>query len=233
MIAFTCCVNYADMLAITYPFNRRYFDELVVVTSPGDFATIGFCQANGISFILSDCYKQNGSTFNRAAMLNQAIDYCIMAYPGEWFISMDADVIMDVVDCNTTGRNIWLADWCSMDTRQECFFGGELDKEMIYGCPRKMIRQRTELTIENLRKPEIGEWENYPYNLSAYLGFFQMFYKRTARNDESYKTVENSDTAFLDNNFGINKARVFKNLVCYHLGESGVNWNGRISREWK
>jgi len=233
MIAFTCCVNYSDMLVITYPFNRKYYDTLIVVTAPDDHKTIGFCQDNHLTYLSSESYKQDGSTFNRAAMLNCAIDFCTKEYPGEWLISMDADVIMDVVDDNRAGRDLWIADWCSPCTREPFVYGGKLDPALIYGCPRKMIRKRMELTLDNLRNPYIGDWFQYPYNLCAYLGYFQMFHKPTARNDESYKTVDNSDTAFLDKNFGINSARTLTNLVCYHLGEPGVNWNGRVSEEWR
>lgn len=242
MVGFTCCVNYADMLALTYPFNRHFFKAFVVVTAPDDKRTKLFCRANGIKLVLSESYKQDGSTFNRAAMLNQAIEYCMKNYPDEWLVSMDADVIMDLVEDNlpVVGR-VWpddrehgkYAPWCLSTTRDPYYFYGPLDTQYIYGCPRKMITKRTSVTLENLRRPSAGEWFQYPYNLCAYLGYFQMFWKRTARNDESYKNVNNSDTAFLDNNFGINRARTLRNLVCYHLGPNGVNWDGRKSEEWK
>jgi len=232
IVAFTCCVNYADMLKLTYPHNKKIFDDIIIVTAPDDIKTIAYCERNQIAHIESVSYMQNGSTFNRAAMLNKAINYCFKAYPDCWYASIDVDVIFDVVD-NRDLNKWWIADWCSTDTRKNEHFGDPtINKTMIYGCPRKMIVEPCDTSIEALRAMD-APWFNYPYNLCAYLGYFQMFYKKTARNDESYKTVNNSDTAFLDNNFGINNARTFTNLVAYHLGQEGVNWNGRVSKEWK
>jgi hypothetical protein len=232
IIAFTCCVNYSDMLKITYPHNKNIFDDIIVVTSPHDLKTIAYCEHNQIAHIESTAYLQDGSAFNRAAMLNKAIDYCHKAYPNEWYASIDVDVIFDIVD-NRKINNWWLADWCSMDTRQPILFGDpNIDKSKIYGCPRKMITEPCDTILENLRKVQ-APWFHYPYNLCAYLGYFQMFYKKTAHNDESYKTVNDSDTAFLNNNFSINDARTFSNLIAYHLGENGINWEGRKSKEWK
>jgi hypothetical protein len=47
MIGLTCCVNYSDMLALTWPFNRPFFDDLVVVTAPDDHKTAGVCREHG------------------------------------------------------------------------------------------------------------------------------------------------------------------------------------------
>jgi len=231
-IAFTCCVNYSDMLKLTYPHNKNLFDDFIVVTSGTDMETRYYCHKNDITTILSESYRQDGSSFNRAAMLNRAIDYCLAVYPDRWYVSMDADIVLDVLDCQPV-NNWWVADWCGEETRKYALFGdADIDKNMIYGCPRKMVKEQTDTSIVALREKTFP-WFYYPINLCAYLGYFQMFYKKTARNDESYKTVNNSDTAFLDNNFGINNARTFINLVAYHLGDDGVNWEGRKSKEWK
>jgi len=232
-VAFTCCVNYSDMLALTWPLNRDLFDAFIVVTSTDDKRTQEYCRDKDILCLISDSYKQDGSPFNRAAMLNRAIEVCAVTYPDEWLVSMDVDVVLDVIPYNRALIvNTWIAGWCGTETQTPFKFGGELDEGLIYGCPRKLIKEPCAVTLESLRAHP-APWERYPYNLCAYLGYFQMFYDKWARNDESYKTVNNSDTAFLDNNFGINKARTFTNLVAYHLGENGVNWNGRVSKEWK
>ena len=229
-VAFACCVNYSDMLAITYPHNKKFFDDYIIVTSTDDLRTQDYCKKNDIILLISDSYKRG--TFNRAAMLNVAIDYCEINFPDSWLCSIDVDVVMDVVD-NIALSKVWVAGWCSPDTMQEVLFGDEfIDKDLIYGCPRKLVIEKCDTSIESLRSNK-SIWERYPYNLCAYIGYFQMFFKKSARNDESYKTVNNSDTAFLDKNFGINKARTFRNLVCYHLGVNGVNWDGRVSEEWK
>lgn len=227
MIGFTCCVNYSDFLAITYPLNKRFFSEFAAVTSSEDIATQSYCKDNGITLIISDSYKQG--TFNRSAMLNKAIEH--YANSNEWLVSMDSDVVMDVVDNVVLKDHVGLADWCSEDTLQEVLLGTQLDKDLIYGCPRKMIKDPCAVNVGTLRKN--GYWFRYPYNLCAYLGYFQMFYKKSARNNEQCLNVNDSDTYFLNDNFGIDKARTFRNLVCYHLGEDGVNWNGRVSKEWK
>jgi hypothetical protein len=249
MIGFTCCVNYSDFLAATYPHNRKYFDRFIVVTSPDDIKTHAYCEANGIKLILSNAYKKDGSTFNRAAMLNVAIDYIQeVMWSNDWAVSIDVDVIIDIVDDSHAivsdkwvgKKNPFIATWADEITATqpgyftETYLSYKRNKGKIYGCPRKMITEPHPDGIDHYRKPDVGEWFDYPYNLSAYLGYFQMFHTSTgARNDESYKTVDNSDTAFVDRNFGINNCRVLSDVVCYHLGANGVNWNGRVSKEWK
>lgn len=238
MVAITCCVNYADFLAATWSFNRLMLSNIVVVTSPCDYKTQTYCIEQAIPFIMSDCYKQDGSKFNRAAMLNRGIEYAVKMWPGSWYAIIDCDVIIDHIDNLHMVDAVGLAGWCDIETRKKVSWHDTLDRNLIYGCPRKMIEpamipDKSAMTIQQLRDPRIGYWFEYPYNLCAYLGYFQMFAKPTARCDESYKTVDNSDTAFLDQNFGINSARTFNDLVCYHLGENGKNWNGRITGEWK
>jgi len=85
--------------------------------------------------------------------------------------------------------------------------------------------------IDHYRKPDVGAWFDYPYNLSACLGYFQLFHSSTgARNDESYKAVDNSDMVFVNRNYGINNCWVLSDIVCYHLGGNGVNWIGCKSK---
>ena len=236
MIGFTCCVNYSDFLKITYPLNRYFLDELIVVTSLDDIKTIRYCEINRIKHIKSDCYKEKG-IFNRSAMLNLAIEKITKEYPNDWYLSFDCDTVIsydNYLDNSFIAGIVGMAGWAGIETRQSCRFEklDELDRSKIYGCPRKMITDMSCQTIQGMRDFN-GEWFRYPYNLCAYLGYFQMFADPKARFNESYVTVNNSDTAFLDNNFGINSARTLSDVVCYHLGEHGTNWEGRKSKEWE
>ncbi|MFO0202723.1 MAG: hypothetical protein ACK528_06290, partial [Alphaproteobacteria bacterium] len=46
MRAFIVCVNYADLLAITLPYNRHHFSEVIVVTSSADTQTQAISRQN-------------------------------------------------------------------------------------------------------------------------------------------------------------------------------------------
>lgn len=244
IVGYTCCVNYGDMLALTYPFNKRFLNEYIVITSTEDTKTIEFCKKNNIVCIASDIWKINGSKFNRAAMLNLAIDYCLEHFSSSeyWYLCLDVDTIVDIVTVNNLLQlvkdqwvmcgSIEIAVRNSVRLDQVPFNTG-----FIYGAPRKVIDKKNYfkdgiITLDILRKADVGYWFHYPYDWYAYVGQFQLYWKRDARFNIAFTTVDDSDTAFLKENFTIANGRTLNNVVCYHLGEPKQNYTGRVSEDW-
>lgn len=215
--AFSVCVNYSDILKLVYSFNKSFFNSYHIITSPTDIKTQQFCKDNNIDYICSDVYKINESSFNKAAMLNQILEYLEEKYPDDWFLSMDVDIIIECQDKN---------------------FLENLNKNYIYGCRRKVLDDldyfKDGITWDKIRKPDIGYMHsigNLPY---AQVGYFQLFYKKGCRFNTKYTTASDCDTDFFYDNFNLNSTETFDMnfLMCYHLGPIEQNWSGRISKEW-
>ena len=58
--AIVVCVNYSDFLEHTLPENMKYFDRVVVVTSPEDRATQALCNRLGVDFIETTVFYEYG-----------------------------------------------------------------------------------------------------------------------------------------------------------------------------
>jgi hypothetical protein len=81
------CVDYADILAITLPYNRHHFDRVLIVTAPDD-ACLAF---TGVEFHVTDAFYRNGARFNKWLALEEALD--AKDYRRGWLCIMDADIL--------------------------------------------------------------------------------------------------------------------------------------------
>lgn len=86
------CVNYADIAAITLPYNRHHFDRVGIVTDLDDNETIKVAIEHKCDLIRTDLFTQRGATFNKWAALEYGIDALGFRNCG-WLTIMDADVL--------------------------------------------------------------------------------------------------------------------------------------------
>jgi len=84
------CVDYADLLAITLPYNRHHFSEVHVITSFADNRTPGVAVAHGAEVWQTDLFYENGADFNKWRALEACLDH--IGRDG-WLCLMDADVL--------------------------------------------------------------------------------------------------------------------------------------------
>lgn len=83
-------VDYADLLAVTLPYNRHHFHDVMVVTAKRDTATMQVAVANHCRTYVTDAFYERGAVFNKWLALELALD----AYGREgWLCVMDADVL--------------------------------------------------------------------------------------------------------------------------------------------
>lgn len=119
--------NYADMLSITLPLNKGFFDDIEVWTKTGDEATKAICAKEGITCIETDLFTLNGDKFNRGRAFNEAFrriirrNLIINQVRPEWVCILDSDVVLP-----PTFR----------ETLNEMERKGEIDKECFYGARR-------------------------------------------------------------------------------------------------
>ena len=84
MICFTVCVDFADVLELTLPYNRHHFNEQVIVTNRRDRETVRVGIRNGCIIHRTDVFYENGADFNKWAALEEALrvyrngDICLL-----------------------------------------------------------------------------------------------------------------------------------------------------------
>ena len=72
--AILVCVDYADLLGLTMPYNRHHFSELMVVTSPQDKDTIALAPKLKAQLHVTESFYDNGADFNKWKGLEEALD---------------------------------------------------------------------------------------------------------------------------------------------------------------
>jgi hypothetical protein len=65
MRAILVSVDFADLLAITLPYNRHHFTEVMVVTTPRDKETIKTANREGCDVCMTEAFYDNGAHFNK------------------------------------------------------------------------------------------------------------------------------------------------------------------------
>lgn len=91
------CVGRAEHLKKTLAHNAKLVDEIVVVTSFEDLATIDVLQANPnsdgkVRLVMSDRCYENEDTFNKGKMINDGVK---AIKDPDWIILADADVYLN------------------------------------------------------------------------------------------------------------------------------------------
>lgn len=92
MRAILVCQNFADVLALTLPYNRHHFEEVYVVTSSRDCDLpvkdiAGRCDAKAVT---TDVFWDQGAAFNKWGAMEAGLD--VMKREG-WICVMDVDIV--------------------------------------------------------------------------------------------------------------------------------------------
>ena len=217
MVTLIPSVNYSDFLNITLSYNIKILNDIIVVTDCNDSKTIQICNNFKIKCITCNCcycefdkkkVKDVSKLINKAKLLNQGLMYIYENYPNEWYLILDADIILN-----------------------DNFEINDLNSQYIYGCKRYCIE-----TLEDFKNKVLNkDWKNYyktefKTNTNEHmmgLGFFQLFKSHKFFNQDFYNMSE------VDLDF----AKKFK-IACLdysvlHLGLPGKNWWGRITESWQ
>jgi hypothetical protein len=92
MEAIIVSVNYGDFLSITLPQNKKYFDEILVITTSDDLLTKQVCAENNVACIESNKFYENGAKFNKGAALSES--FSKLRYK-DWVCVLDADCLLN------------------------------------------------------------------------------------------------------------------------------------------
>ncbi len=206
--AVTVCVDFHDYAAVTLPRNARFFDRVVVVTTPEDTKTQAIVATvpNAICH-LTRAFYANNCHFNKGAAIEESFD--TMGREG-WFVHMDIDTILP----------------------DDFAWPSDLQIGKLYTPRRRMMENVAAPVVI----PPSREWSRlFPLHPQCveWAGYFQMANAAdpVLRERPWYPTTwvhgGGSDSELQAKWHPSNKVRPAFEVL--HLGESGVNWAGRAS----
>jgi hypothetical protein len=207
--------NYFDTLQFMLPVNCAHFEKMYLITQPNDLETIEFCKKFENVKVLFYNFKNNNKTFDKFGAINYAQQIMYNEYPDSWYMIIDSDIILP---------NNFI-DILSKET---------LNDKCIYGAIRNNVFKSSELLnkkqIVNAKDNvtwvynNILHWKIKPPSI---LGCFQLYKKKCFHlNSDKFANAGFGDYAFGHDNF--NLFCNLENLLYFHLGESGKNWNGKV-----
>lgn len=221
----TVCVNYLDYFYHAYKHNRTQIDNMIVVTDNKDTLTPKFCENNGIDFVQTDIFYQNGKPFDKGAAINEGFKR--LKYK-DWVCYIDADTFVSSLfrhDMEIMQRTGFL--------RPEYFFGAE-----------RVVLKTAQDYKDYLQNNNFDKFE-YPEGFGY--GYFQLFNWQSSVIQRlkpgtwypSFPNARESDWQFRSywgdfdgshKNWKGNLERLpFKVL---NLGEHGKNHFGRVTQEF-
>lgn len=211
MKLFTTSVGYADLLDVTLPAWKRY-GSVLVITRPGDRDTLNVCEKHDVRPFVSAAWYSNNATLNKGAAQDDAVPR--ISTVGEPIVMFDADCypIGDMPQAPP-------ADTLIGCRRFECESQADLDSWI--GSPAEPTLRFKEVTTTSYR-PGLAR------------GYFQLF-----RYTEGMTFGRKRDTTFsgcdlwVASQFQHNRFVSVRKFYVLHLGETKVNWKGRVSPQWK
>jgi len=206
------CVNYDDLLGISLPSIIREVghdldNEIVVVTSRKDSATVRVGQKAGVCVFQTDAFYTHGAAFSKAAALNAVLEDWRTCRP-EWVLTLDADIVFQpgmgrVIEAEATEKNV------------------------LYGASR--------VGCSNLEAWENGGPFPPIKNPCELPGFLHCFWTGQLSPppwyDAEYEHAGGYDSAFQKRWDKAHKKRF--SLPVIHLGNLGENWYGRLTERWQ
>jgi hypothetical protein len=222
MRAFIVSVDYAGELAVTLPYNRHHFSDVVVVTTPDDKETIKVAEENNAFVYPTTSFYARRAKFNKWAALEETMS--ATSREG-WITLMDADVLWPK-EMNFRDQYSSLQWWNRLHGTVYYERG-----ELISPLRHMMLDVPQPFTI-----PPESEWGKFPIhrNVNEWAGYSQIFHGSDPVLGEppwhkvNYYHAGTADSLFQAKWRPENKIRTPWN--CLHIGLAGVNWCGRSSR---
>lgn len=196
------CVDYADILALTLPYNIHHFKSIVVATTPNDVETIKVCNDVGATVHLTEVFYANGAKFNKFAALEECLD---IVQHDDWLAIMDADIaIPKIINTDFAIGNLYSP-----------FRRMLLD--ISNGIPEENTWQQ--LPLYNYTKEHLGYLQIFhPDDIHLGSRPWHGLNWSHAGGGDSFFQYKWSD-----------KLKLRPDWECLHLGPAEVNWCGRTS----
>jgi len=203
MRAIIVAVDYADFLAVTLPYNRHHFADVMIVTTSTDTAVHEVAKRNNANVFATDAFYTGGAAFNKWIALEQGLD----AFGREgWLCLLDADIL-----------------WPKRLPRFEIMAGN------LYTPHRRMF---TDLTRPIPSESEWSTYPRHHVQ-HEFSGYCQIFHGSDPClgappwYQVNWRHAGGADTFFQEKWLPTNKIRPPFDVL--HIGADGINWCGRAT----
>jgi hypothetical protein len=219
LTAFIVCVDYHDYLALTLPYNRHHFRNVVIITTEQDKQTQDIGDKNFADVYCTDVFYRNGAKFNKFAAMEEVFD----SYGRSgWICIMDADVLWP--------KHI---DWEFQDPEKPQDVSRGTKFQMQAGKLYTPLRRMWEEVTPNI--PQEPYWAQFPLHpqQAEFAGYTQIFHGSDPHlvsapwHQTNWKHAGGADSFFQMKWPAVNKVR--PPFTCLHLGKAGMNWCGRAT----
>ncbi len=225
------CVNYADYLAETLPFNKLAFDRITVITANDDAETLELCRRLSVPCYATGKFSSPGDPFNKSRGINHGIKYL---RHHDWVVHMDADTALQ------PSAGFWLR---KKKLDKSCIYG--IDRLQCVGwCRWEKYKHHAHWghdyncrcpfpddlpLLDRIALEDDGGW--------LPLGFFQMWNVASSGRlypiaDGTHATAERTDVAHATQ-WDESDRRLLGEFVSIHLqaeqSKLGANWKGRTT----
>lgn len=252
MRAIMVCVDYADILAITLPYNRHHFDEIVVVTDYRCYNQVrSIAVESGAQTYRTNAFYANGASFNKWAALEEALTEC--DYRHGWLCLMDADVIWPkrvVVGESKEFDGLWIQH-LDVEGSEMVLKASQLcapRRRMWESWPQRGFPLSTldtdypQIIVSNCGEverihflPQESDWSKFPLhrNEKEFAGYSQIFHADDPVlgplpwHQIDWRHAGGADSFFQDK--WPTEKKVRPPFEVLHLGPAAQNWMGRAT----
>lgn len=243
MRAILVCVDYADLLAVTLPYNRHHFEAVYIVTDKrcqaeteaAAFRGLTQEQRCGVIVLTTDLFYADGAAFNKWRALEWGLDQ--MGRHG-WLCIMDADILwpksIKLFGSTVDGRQNLLGQRGRINVN----FGNIYTplRRIWAEWPDPMIRGGVMYNAIVGKQPPLPleqHWSAFPIhrNTGEWAGYSQIFHANDPVlgpppwHETDWIHAGGADSFFQRKWKPENKIR--PPFECLHLGPCGENWFGR------
>lgn len=228
--AVTTCVDYADFLAWSLPWNVRAFDRLIVVTTAADRHTRDICEHHHIECVITDAFHRNEKAFDKGAAISEGLKHLSA---DAWVCHLDSDIVLPPRSRNILERL-------------------DLDPSGIYGIDRMMCHGFADFA-RYVTSPEVQHSCDIYVQATAFplgvrvaklkgngympIGFFQLWNagETGIRDYPSHGAADRSDMLFAQR-WPRRRRHLIPEIVGIHIDniddgdDMGQNWRGRRTR---
>ena len=228
------CLNYADFLSQTLPYNLPHVDRVAVVTTYGDARTHAVCRKWSVECVVTDSIRESGQPFNKGAAINHGLAALRMT---GWVLLLDADIVLPLTFRNMLDKSA-------------------LNQNCIYGAERVNIRSWSAWQAFRIHRyhstPQFG-WhclvttpEDMPIGANLVhrqygfcpIGYFQLFHAAYLRQHHLRYPETEASAELMDVQFALRWPREDRRLLpsvrVFHLESEraamGTNWGGRKTK---